>query len=193
MTAEGDDMRALLRESRRVAKAVETALERRIGEVLERKVFPDAKAWCLAAGVSHNYIGTLKSRLRKGQVTQGKSHQIQSLARAAGVSVEWLMGMTDNPSSDEDPLFDDFLKAIHLRPGLSEVLDANPRRWHVTTVLRAMQLRLQGTADGPNVSWLDLLDGVERGRYEATTGDGRTVHNANVIQIGPRPPLPPKR
>lgn len=73
-----------------------TALEQRIDEVLRRGTFPDAKAWCVAAGISHGYIGTLTSRLRAGTAKTGKGDKLLALATAAAVPVEWLMG-TDEP------------------------------------------------------------------------------------------------
>jgi hypothetical protein len=70
-------------------------LVERIELILEEGKFSSARAWCLAAGLSISYLGTLKSRLESGEVRQGKSEQIAKLARAAGVTVEWLMGESD--------------------------------------------------------------------------------------------------
>ncbi len=171
---------------------VKTALETRIDEViLTRKTFADAKAWCKAAGISEGYLGTLKSRLRAGKATGGKAQKIQALARVAGVSVEWLMGLSSN-TAGEDPLFDDFLKEIQLRPGLWQALQDAPRRYHTLTVVRALQVvpSTQAGSGVPSVGWPQLLNDIERGRNEPTTGDARAVGVAAAKQVGKRPKLP---
>lgn len=68
----------------------------RIDEVLAGKKFSSAREWCRKAGVSEGYIGALKTRTATGEVQAGNATQISALARAANVSVEWLMG--DAPS-----------------------------------------------------------------------------------------------
>ncbi len=144
---------------------IKTMLEERIDEILARRVFRDAKAWCVAAKVSHGYIGALKTRLRQGKVTQGKLQEMERLARAAGVSVEWLMGIeARSTAAAEDPLFDDFLVATRIRPGLADALAKHPRRWRTSTVLRAMTV--ESPADIPDLVtwWAGMLEGLERSR-----------------------------
>lgn len=171
-----------------------TALERRIDEVLKTGKFPDAKAWCLRAGLSHGYIGTLKSRLRKGKAVQGKSIQIQKLARVAGVTVEWLMGLTPNPSGD-DPLFRDLVFEINLRPGMADAIREGAERYHTLTIVKALQMIPSSQAGGgvPSIGWTKLLDDIEQGRNEPTTGNTHDVHEAAKKQVGRRPQLPPGR
>jgi hypothetical protein len=147
-----------------------TILEDRIDEVLARKVFPSATAWCVAAKLSRGYLGALKTRLKQGKVTQGKSQEMERLARAAGVSTEWLMGLTDGPvvaasgdvPTSGDPLFDDFLVATRLRPGLADALTKHPRRWRTSTVLLALSFESPSDSPESAVWWTGLLDGLER-------------------------------
>lgn len=148
-----------------------STLVARIDEILDRGIFPDAKAWSVAAGLSVNYVSTLRSRLRSGSVVQGKFDQIQALAKAAGVTTEWLSGKSDRATGD-DPLFGEFFAAVHLRPELVRTLEADPQRWHVTTVVRAVQLPAQGTTAA---WWRVHLDRLERARYEPLHGTGAEV------------------
>ncbi len=103
------------------------------------------------------------------------------------------MGLSSNPSAGDDPLYKDLVFAIHARPGLAEALIAGADRYHTTTVIRALRLVPSSQAGGgtPSVGWPSLLDDIERGRNEPTTGDARAVSAAARKQIGRRP-KPPK-
>ncbi len=171
-----------------------TVFEQRIDEILERKVFPDAKAWCLAAKVSSGYVATLKTRAQEGKAPPVKSGQLQALARAAGVSLAWLTGI-DDVVIGEDPLWGELPKAIRMRAGLEDTLSAEPFRWHVHTILRALQYPsapMRG-AVARQKWWRDLLDEIQRSRFEPIAGEGAEVHAANEAQVGPRIPLPQSR
>lgn len=62
--------------------------------VLRKGTFPDQKAWSLAAGLSHNFLSTFRSRVTNGEVETITAASVERLAKAAGVSMEWLMGST---------------------------------------------------------------------------------------------------
>ena len=175
-----------------------TPLESRIDEILNRKVFPDAKAWCRAAklpdgkSVSPGYLGTLKSRLRTGEVTTGRHEHIEALARAAGVTGSWLTGADEGPApvnsgaGTRDPKYGEFTEAVRTRPGLGAALALEPNRWHMTTVLRAMAYTEPRFIDGEAIRWwTDLMDGVERSRTPQTVGSGAAVLAATLVQIDP--------
>lgn len=48
-----------------------------------------ARSLCLAAGLSHGYIGATKTRLKNGPVSIG-SDEARALAKAAGLPMAWL-------------------------------------------------------------------------------------------------------
>lgn len=68
---------------------------KRIDEILASGRFKSAREWCRKAGVSENYIGVLRARLSTGEVKQAKSDEVAKLARAADVSVDWLLGESE--------------------------------------------------------------------------------------------------
>ncbi len=184
--------------------AVATLLEARIDEVLDRKIFPTARAWCLAAKlpngkpVSERYLGTLKSRLRSGVVSTGRHACIEALARAAGVTGAWLTGEEEEFAprrkvEGKDPLYGEFVEAVRTRHGLAAALALEPNRWHMTTVLRAMAYSEPRQMAGEAVRWwTDLLDGVEAAtRHPVILGTGDAVLAATLAQL--RSPLPSKR
>lgn len=93
----------------------------RIAHVLATKKFSSERAWCEAASVSPNYIGRLRSKLDEeredGVARTANVDKLELLAKAAGVSLEWLMGKTGEVvTSDTDQrnagLLDDLKKAV---------------------------------------------------------------------------------
>lgn len=79
-----------------------TDLERvlaRIDEVLRSQFGGSASEWCRKAGLSRSYIATMRSRAETGEVRAVKMHKLAALARAAGVTVDWLAGESDAPGS----------------------------------------------------------------------------------------------
>jgi len=64
----------------------------RIDEVLASEKFESGRAWCRAAGVSEGYIGALRTKYATGEATSARIDQIEKLAIAAGVSLDYMLG-----------------------------------------------------------------------------------------------------
>jgi len=139
------------------------------------------------AGLSSSYLGALRSRLSTGEVRQAKIEEIAKLARAANVSVEWLMGGETGTASD--PSIDQFLKRLDERPELVTLLRRGP--WRLSTVVRALDQTTQSDSAGRPMApggWKAILDAIEGGELDARpAGDVRADTRR---QIGRRPRLP---
>lgn len=74
----------------------------RIKQVVTEKRVDNQQAWALKAGLSKDYIATMLSRLKTGEVETGKASALSSLATAAGVSPAWLISGLGSP--DDKPI-----------------------------------------------------------------------------------------
>ena len=152
-------------------KRTPSMLEQRIEEVLTRRIFPDAKAWCLAADVSEGYLTTLKRRLRLGQARSGKLPELRKLAKSAGVTLVWLLGedvdlATSNMGLTDDPSWLDLNESIRATPGLAATLAIRGREWHVRSVVKALEYTEPTFANDAAAMrwWAKLLNAVEKGK-----------------------------
>ena len=77
----------------------------RVDEILKTTTkFRNAQEWASKAKLSRSFLSTLKSRAATGEVRTVKQDAIVALARAAGMSVEDLMGEVPTlPSADGSP------------------------------------------------------------------------------------------
>jgi hypothetical protein len=92
----------------------------RIDAVLAAGTFDSEREWCRKAEVSGSYIGALRTKHAKGQATTAKLDMIAKLARAANVSVDYLMGGNAGPTA---PVVEAPREAS---PNLASALEAYP-------------------------------------------------------------------
>lgn len=116
----------------------------RIEEILASKRFESERDWCRRAGVSESYIGALRAKRAKGDAQTAKLEQVEKLARAANVSVDYLLGRSRATASQGDD--------AGSSPNLRAALEAYPWADHdvVPTVARAVvqQVRSEAFAGG---------------------------------------------
>jgi transcriptional regulator with XRE-family HTH domain len=97
----------------------------RIDSILasEPKKFASEREWCRKAGVSDSYIGAIRTKRAKGESTTAKVDVIAKLARAAGVTIDYLMGGDAVPVG---PTHVEHAVPREASPNLSAALEAFP-------------------------------------------------------------------
>lgn len=114
------------------------------------KKFDSARALCSAAGLSHSYLGTLTTRLRRNPNAGIDGLAAVQIAHAAGVSVTWLL-TGEGPRDQAVP------------PNLAALLRVLPKDTYPDVVVR--QALVMGAAREQDLSqdiWRDYLDGLRR-------------------------------
>jgi len=127
------------------------------------------------AGLSQNYIGTLKTRIRKDATARPDESAMEALARAGGVSYEWLRKGTgdrapaayetpQSPSRSDEPFADALAAAFSGKRHTLADLDAARR------VARETFTHLRDGADTEAIAatWLDAASSLRRSGKEPT-------------------------
>lgn len=127
------------------------------------------------AGLSQNYIGTLKTRIRKDAAARPEESAMEALARAGGVSYEWLRKGTGDrapaahetpqaPSPSDEPFADAIAAAFNGKRHTLADLDAARR------VARETFTHLSDRSDTEAIAatWLDAAAALRRAGKEAT-------------------------
>lgn len=147
-------------------------------------------------GWSQSWISGFKNG---GERTGASWRKAIQLCTLAGADVYEILDIPrpralSAPLGTPDMLADEFLLRIGTTPGLQSAIVEHRGRWRLSTVARALSVpHQQSRADGiPLLGWERILDGIEAGRYETTTGDADVMNTAAAIQVGYRPPLPRK-
>jgi hypothetical protein len=145
-----------------------------IDSVLAAGKFESEREWCRRAGVSGSYIGALRTKHLKGQSTSARLDQVQKLAQAAGVSVDFLMG---SDGSDAAPVNNrgraaspNLAKALEMYPWQTEELTPDLARRVVEQV--QSEAFAGGGVDLPQSYWRARIDRL----VEEVLGRAKGVH-----------------
>ena len=119
-------------------------------------------AWAKAAGLSPTSLGTFHTRWRAAESNGGalpslKRPALEALAKAAGVSLEWL---ATGRGVELDARY----------PSLEAVISAHPGRWAAGAVAQARNTSLDADSDPGEVYWLRFLDAADTGLRVALSG-----------------------
>lgn len=127
------------------------------------------------ANLSQNYIGTLKTRIRKDATARPDESAMEALARAGGVSYEWLRKGTGDrtpaahetpqpPSPSDEPFADALAAAFSGKRHTLADLDAARR------VARETFTHLRDGADTEAIAatWLDAASSLRRAGKDPT-------------------------
>ena len=113
-----------MKASRMLARIEETERRLKAEGRIER-----VSDWAEGAGLSKGYIGTLKSRLKTGEVKQGKVEEFRKLAAFAKVTVDYLVGDDDTSLDQRETTMLDALKRALIKPDFApEVASEIARR-----------------------------------------------------------------
>ena len=131
------------------------SLRDRLVAVTEKKFGGSAMAWAKAAGLSPTSLGTFHTRWRAAEASGGalpslKRPALEALAKAAGVSFEWL---ATGRGVELDARY----------PSLEAVIAAHPGRWEPGAVAQARSMRLDADSDPGEAWWMQVLDAADTG------------------------------
>lgn len=152
---------------------VSTTFSQRLEELIVAA--GSASKLAVAAGLSAGYLGTLKTRMRANPDARPDENAMEALARAGGVSYEWLRKGTgpraaapqdiqQSPPTDSEPFAEALAKVFSGARHTLTDLDAARR------VARETHTHLRDGADTEAIAatWLDAASALRRMGREAT-------------------------
>ena len=112
--------------------------------------------WAVKAGLSRSMLSTFNHRWKAFREGRGneptlKRPALEALAKAAGVSFEWLA--TGEGAVSLDARY----------PSLEAIIAAHPSRWEPGAVAQARSMRLDADGDPGEAWWLQVLDQADTG------------------------------
>jgi hypothetical protein len=135
------------------------------------------------------------SYIKNGQRKKLNPEMLSNIARALDVEMNWLatgLGpMRASPLERVDMPAGAFLLKLSERAELRAAINDAPERWRLSTVARALSETFQSDSRGvPLGGWAKVLDSIQEGRIDETSGAAANVIAATKKQIGRRPKLP---
>ncbi len=131
-----------------------------------RGIAASARDWCIKAGVSSTYLGTLKTRLRKRVTDRGDPEQLAKLAAVAGLPPDAFVFLErhaapPSAATEGDP--------YPMRQVVAEMARAKGRDDSAIRGMLVYKLKVDAESGDPGTPgfWWDVLDHLEEAAEQA--------------------------